>query len=102
MKVFIHEMLIRVSLLLGSWPIRFFGWWIATGYFLFRSSRRRSSVRLYRVIFPNRGRGYYLRCNWRQVHYVAATYADRIEIDGKKGVTLSIQGKEGIAEAARS
>ena len=101
MKAFIHETLIRVSLLLGSWPIRFFAWWIATGYFLFRSSRRRSSIRLYQVIFPNRRLWYYLCCTWRQFHSFAATYADRIEIDRKKGVTISIQGKEGIVEAAR-
>jgi predicted LPLAT superfamily acyltransferase len=101
MKAFIHETLTRVSLLLGSWPIRFFGWWIATGYFLFCSSRRRSSARLYQVIFPNRRLWYYLCCTWRQFHSFAATYADRIEIDRKKGVTISIQGKEGIVEAAR-
>jgi predicted LPLAT superfamily acyltransferase len=102
MKALIYEMLIRVSLLLGSWPIRFFAWWIATGYFLFRSSRRKSSIRLYQVIFPNRRLGYYLCCTWRQFHSFAASYADRIEIDRKKGVTVSVQGKEGILEAARS
>ena len=101
MKAFIHKMVIRVSLLLGSWPIRFFAWWIATGYFLFRSSRRRSSIRLYQVIFPNRRLWYYLYCTWRQFHSYAATFAERIEIDRKKGVTTSTQGKEGIVEAAR-
>ena len=102
MKAFLLKTVTRVSLLLGSWPIRFFAWWIATGYFLFRSSRRRSSIRLYQVIFPNRRRWYYLCCTWRQFHSFAATYADRIEIDRNKGVTISVQGKEGILEAARS
>jgi predicted LPLAT superfamily acyltransferase len=101
MKVFLHKTVTRVSLLLGSWPIRFFAWWIATGYFLFRPSRRRSSVRLYQVIFPNRRPWYYLYCTWHQFHSFAATYADRIEIDGRKGVTTSTQGREGIVEAAR-
>ncbi|HVP78968.1 MAG TPA: hypothetical protein VMV04_13860 [Thermodesulfobacteriota bacterium] len=100
MKAFIHQAVIRVSLLLGSWPIRFFAWWIATGYFLFRPPRRRSSIRLYQVIFPNRPGWYYLYCTWRQFHSYAATFAERIEID-KKGVTTSTQGRENLVEAAR-
>jgi predicted LPLAT superfamily acyltransferase len=101
MKAFIHHAVIRVSLLLGSWPIRFFAWWIATGYFLFRSSRRRSSIRLYQVIFPERSAWYYLYCAWRQFHSYAATFAERIEIDREKGVTTPTQGKEEFAAAAR-
>jgi predicted LPLAT superfamily acyltransferase len=101
MKAFIHKVVIRVSLLLGSWPIRFFAWWIATGYFLFLSSRRRSSIRLYQVIFPDRRVWYYLYCTWRQFHSYAATFAERIEFGRKKGVTTSIQGKEGFVEVAR-
>ena len=101
MKAFIHKMTIRVSLLLGSWFIRFFAWWIATAYLLFRPSRRRASLQLYRVIFPDKNRWYLLYCTWQQFHSFAATYADRIEIDSKEGVTISTQGQEGILEAAR-
>jgi predicted LPLAT superfamily acyltransferase len=101
MKAFLLKTVTRVSLLLGSWPIRFFAWWIATGYFLFRPSRRRSSVQLYQVIFPNRRLWYYLYCTWRQFHSFAASYADRIEIRGNKGVTTAAQGRERIVEAAR-
>jgi lauroyl/myristoyl acyltransferase len=101
MKAFIHQALIRGSLLLGSWPIRFFTWWIATGYFLFRSSRRRSSIQLYQVIFPKRSLGYYLYCTWRQFHSYAATFAERIEFDRKKRIMTSTQGREGLVEAAR-
>ena len=101
MKALIHKALIRASLLFGSWPIRFFAWWIATGYCLFRSSRRRSSIRLYQVIFPNRRLWYYLYCTWRQFHSYAATFSERIEIDRKKGVTTSTQGRENLVEAAR-
>ncbi len=101
MKAFFHKLTIRVSFLLGSWFIRFFAWWIATGYFLFRPSRRRSSLQLYKVIFRDKNRWYHLYCAWHQFHSFAATYADRIEIDSRKGVTISTQGKEGIIEAAR-
>jgi predicted LPLAT superfamily acyltransferase len=101
LKAFIHKALIRVSLLFGSWPIRFFAWWIATGYFLFRSSRRRSSILLYQVIFPDRSLGYYLYCTWRQFHSYAATFAERIEFAREKGVTTSTQGRENLVESAR-
>jgi predicted LPLAT superfamily acyltransferase len=101
MKAFIHETLIRVSLLLGSWPIRFVAWWIATGYFLFRSSRRKSSIGLYQVIFPKRSRWYYLYCTWRQFHSHATTFAERIEFDRNQGLTTSTQGKENLVEVAR-
>ena len=100
MKAFIHHALIRVSLLLGSWPIRFFAWWIATGYFLFRFSRRKSSIRLYRVIFPERPAWYHFYCAWRQFHSYATTFAERIEFE-RKGVTTSTQGRERLVEAAR-
>ena len=93
---------LKISFLLGSWPIRFFAWWVATGYFLFRSSRRRASIHLYRVIFPNRGLWYDFYCAWRQFHSFAATYADRLEADKKKGGIISVQGSEGIMEAGRS
>ena len=101
MKGFIHKALIWVSLFLGSWPIRFFAWWIATGYFLFRSSRRRSSIGLYQAIFPNRKGWYYLYCTWRQFHSFAATFAERIEFRRKKGVTASTQGGGALVETAR-
>ena len=100
MKAFIHKTLIRVSLLLGSWPIRFFACWIATGYFLFLSSRRRSSIRLYQVIFPEKSRWYYLYCTWRQFHSYATTFAERLEFDRKK-VTTTTQGRERLLEVAR-
>jgi predicted LPLAT superfamily acyltransferase len=101
MKAFFHKMITMVSFLLGSWFIRFFAWWIATGYLLFRPPRRRSSLQLYQAIFPKRRGWYHLYCAWRQFHSFAATYADRIEVDSKKGVTFSIQGKEGIIKVAR-
>jgi predicted LPLAT superfamily acyltransferase len=101
MRVFIHRITLRASFLLGSWVIRLFAWWIATGYFLFRPSRRRSSLQLYRVIFHDKNRWYHLSCVWRQFHSFAATYADRIEIESKKGVTISTHGQEGVIEADR-
>ena len=101
LKAFFLKKLIRFSLLLGSWPLRFIAWWIVTGYFLIRPSRRRSSLRFYQDIFPGRSPWYYLYCSWRQFHSFSATYADRIDMDGKKGVTTFTQGGEELRERAR-
>ncbi len=101
MKAFLFKTVFKISTLLGSWPIRFFAWWVSTGYFLFHSFRRSASVELYRVIFPNRGLWYFYYCAWRQFHSFADTYADRLEGDGKKGGITSVQGSEGVLEAGR-
>jgi predicted LPLAT superfamily acyltransferase len=101
MRAILHKTLIRTSLLFGSWPVRVFAWWIATGYFLFRSCRRRSSLGLYRVIFPDRKLWYHLYCTWRQFHFYASTFADRVELRRENRVTTSTQGRDGLVEAAR-
>jgi predicted LPLAT superfamily acyltransferase len=101
MKAFLLNSLLKVSLALGSWVMRFIAWWIATGYFLFKSSRRNASIGLYEVIFPDRGRWFYLICAWRQFHSFAGTYADRIEVYSDKRVIAAAQGGEKLVEAGR-
>jgi predicted LPLAT superfamily acyltransferase len=101
MKAALFKIFLRGSLFFGAWPIRFFAWWIATGYFFFRSSRRRASTHLYRVIFPQKSPWYYLYCTWRQFHSFAATYGDRVELDAKKEGGVAVQGDEGIIEAGK-
>ena len=101
MKALLLKSLSKTSLALGSWVMRFIGWWIATGYFFFRSSRRSASVGLYEVIFPDRGHFYYLYCAWRQFHSFAGTYADRIDVYANKRVTTTAQGREKLVEEGR-
>jgi predicted LPLAT superfamily acyltransferase len=101
MKAFLLKALSKTSLALGSWVMRFVAWWIATGYFLFQSSRRNSSVGLYEVIFPGRGHVYHLTCAWRQFHSFAGTYADRIEVSSNKKFTTTAQGREKLMEEGR-
>ena len=86
---------------MGSWVIRFVAWWIATGYFLFLSSRRNSSVGLYQVLFPDRRHGYHLACAWRQFHSFAGAYTDRIELYSNKGAIPPAQGREKLVEEGR-
>jgi predicted LPLAT superfamily acyltransferase len=100
MKALLLRTLTAASVQVGSWLIRFVAWWVATGYFLFRPSRRGSSVRLYHAIFPNRSRVYRLYGTWRQFHSFSSTYADRILLYGGGGLANSTQGREGLLEAA--
>src|SRR4030042_2072558 len=89
----------RSLFFLGSWPVRFISWWVATGYFLFLPTRRRNSFRLYQVIFPERRGWYHLYCAWRQFHSFAAAFGDRIDADRKKEKLPPTPGREGILEA---
>ncbi|MBA4393574.1 MAG: hypothetical protein C0407_08480 [Desulfobacca sp.] len=102
MKASSLNMLEKICSFLGSWPIRFFAWWIATGYFLFYPSRRRSSLSLYRGIFPDKRIWFYLFCAWRQFHSFAATFGDRIDMGGKRKNSILTQGKEEMLGAVRS
>lgn len=101
MKALLLKTVSKTSLVLGSWLIRFIAWWIATGYFLFLSSRRNVSIRLYEVMFPDRGLGYPLYCAWRQFHAFAATYADRIDVYANRVAIPSAQGRENLIEEGR-
>jgi predicted LPLAT superfamily acyltransferase len=100
MKAFLLKTLTTTSVQAGSWLLRFVAWWIATGYFIFRPSRRGSSVRLYHAIFPNRSTVYWLYGAWRQFHSFSSAYADRVQLYARGGLTTSTQGREGILEAA--
>ena len=101
MKAVLLKIFLQISLFFGAWPIRFFAWGVASGYFFFRSSRRRASTQLYRVIFPQKSPWYYFYCAWRQFHSFAATYADRVELDAKKERGVAVQGDEGVIEAGK-
>ncbi len=101
MKALLLKALSKSSLAMGSWVIRFVAWWIATGYFFLRSSRRNASVGLHEVIFPDRGHVYHLTCAWRQFHSFAGTYADRIDVYSNKRMIPSVQGAERLVEAGR-
>ncbi|MEW6666654.1 MAG: lysophospholipid acyltransferase family protein [Thermodesulfobacteriota bacterium] len=100
MKAFLLRTVTASSVLAGSWLIRFVAWWVATGYFLFRPSRRESSVRLYRAIFPDRSRVYRLYAVWRQFHSFSSAYGDRILLYGRGGLNISTRGRDGLLEAA--
>jgi predicted LPLAT superfamily acyltransferase len=89
----------RSFFFLGSWPVRFISWWVATGYFLVLPTRRRNSVRLYQVIFSDRKGWYHLYCAWRQFHSFAATFGDRIDVARKKEELPPTPGRDGILEA---
>ncbi|RJR28864.1 MAG: hypothetical protein C4576_36060 [Desulfobacteraceae bacterium] len=101
MKSFVVRFLNRVSLLVGGWFIGFFAWWVSTGYFLLKGSRRRASMELYEVVFPGRSYLYHLYCTWRQFHSFAATYSDRVRLHSLPKAISSTKGRENLLELAR-
>jgi predicted LPLAT superfamily acyltransferase len=102
MKAIFLKIMESLSIQLGSRPVRFFAWWVATGYFLFNSTRRRSSISLYQRIFPDKRPWFHLFCVWRQFHSFAATFGERVDMNGKKRDSVIIQGREGFIESTRS
>jgi len=100
MKSFVVSLVNRVSLSVGAWFIGFFAWWVSTGYFLFKPSRRRASVELYRIVFPERSLPYHLYCTWRQFHSFASTYSDRVRLYAGNNAITSTKGREHLIELA--
>ncbi|RJR48884.1 MAG: hypothetical protein C4576_07550 [Desulfobacteraceae bacterium] len=101
MKSLVVRFLNRASLVIGAWFIGFFAWWVSTGYFVFKGSRRRSSMELYNVIFPDRSCIYRLYCTWRQFHSFATTYSDRVRLHALPNAISSTRGRENLLELAR-
>jgi lauroyl/myristoyl acyltransferase len=102
MTSFWMNLLNRVTRLFGPWFYRWVSWFVATGYFLFKSGRVQTSVDLYQALFPGHSRAYYLDWVWKQFHTFADSYADKAALDmGRRFSHVSIDF-EHIASAARS
>ena len=76
-----------------------FAWLVSTGWFLFRPRQVAVSVRLYRALFPGRGRLHAVWLAWRQYHRFAGRYAERLRwrLGGRCDVRL--QGADPLREA---
>ena len=90
----------RASILFGDWLMRFIAWWIATGYFFLRPERLKSSLQLYKNIFPDKTRRHYFYYAWRQFHGFASCYSDRIRLAKGMGLSIIVEGREHVLKAA--
>ncbi len=85
---------------LGIWAVAVLAWVVSTGYFLFRYQRVAASMRVYRRLFPERGRFFHLLCVWRQFHNFASLFSERLYLEAGKEVEIQSEGWQHLEAAA--
>ncbi len=88
----------RLTKILGPWVFGLFAWFVATGYFLFFPARVNNSVRLYRALYPDRGRLFHLWCAWRQFHNFTDVVFDRFVLQEFDAITYTSSGLEHLEQ----
>jgi len=102
MRELLYRLLTAFSPRLGIGVVAAFAWLVATGYFLFLPRRLLVSFRLYRALFPGRGRWHALCCAWRQYHHFAGVFAERLRLQQDGALHHEAEGWEQLAAAASS
>lgn len=102
MKDFAYRTLVVLQKRFGSWVFLLIAWPVATGYFLFFPRRVAVSVRFYRRLFPDRGRGHALWCAWRQYHHFVHVFMDRFHLAEGDDLEMTHEGLEHIFASAES
>ena len=102
MKDLFYRMLILLAQRFGDGIFLLLARPVATGYFLFFPYRVAVSVRFYRRLFPERGRGHALRCAWRQYHGFVHVFLDRYRLARGEEIRTTFEGWDHIVSAAES
>lgn len=104
MKAAFYRTLITLSRGGGMWVMRFFTWWVATGYFLLFPRRLAVSLRFYQAAFPEKGPLHALRCSWGQYHNFSRNFLDRIRLfrDRDAAQSYTSEGFDLLEEAVNS
>ncbi len=104
MKDAFYKALIILSRRSGLWVMRFFTWWIATGYFVLFPKRLAVSLRFYRAVFPDKGIFHALCCSWQQYHNFSRNFLDRVKLFHDKDMTRNYtsEGFDLLEEAVNS
>ena len=87
------------SKILGLWVFKFFAGVVASGYFVLFPARVGHSLRLYRALFPDRGRLYHLGCAWRQFHNFTDVFIDRFVLQEFNEITYISEGMQHLEQA---
>ena len=102
MKDLFYRCLVALARRFGNWIFLLIAWHVATGYFLLFPRRVAVSVRFYRRLFPDRGRGHALRCAWRQYHHFVHVFLDRFRLAEGDDLPTTYEGWEHIVAATES
>lgn len=99
MKRLLYNIVSFLSKHLGSWILRVFVWFVATGYFLFFPARVGTSIYFYSTLYPSRAKLFHIWCAWRQFHSFARVFVDRFEYSNFSNVSYISQGEEHLEDA---
>ncbi|MFP4474622.1 MAG: hypothetical protein ACLFOY_03625 [Desulfatibacillaceae bacterium] len=102
MKAGFYEILKTLGKNLGLWVVALFAWLVSTGYFLFRPTRVRNSMRFYKAAFPDRGFPGRLGLTLRQFHHFATGFVDRLRLAYGKDVEFETEGMEAFFEQTKT
>jgi predicted LPLAT superfamily acyltransferase len=102
MGAFLYGLTIRLSRLVGYWPIRAFAWCVSTAYFLLFPDRVRNSARFYQALFPDRSERNCRRLAWRQFHQFTSVYVDRLKAINGVPFDFREEGGELLRDAVAS
>jgi len=94
MKHFWYRVVSRLSGWLGSWLAWPSVWMVAAWYFVFKPSRRRLSLELYRAVYPERGKRDHLVMAWRQYQSFTTLFVDRMRFVQGRDVPCRVEGRE--------
>lgn len=99
MKRILYNFIAFISKHLGSWVLRVFVWFVATGYFLFLPNRVASSKYFYRNLYRQKSTLYHLWCVWKQYHSFARVFVDRFEYTHFENISYVSEGEEYLDDA---
>lgn len=103
MKGAFYRALITLSRRGGLWIVRFFTWWVTTGYFVLFPARLSVSLRFYRAVFPPKGIFPALCCAWKQYHNFSRVFLDRIAMSGQDALSRTThEGWELLEQAVNN
>jgi predicted LPLAT superfamily acyltransferase len=94
-----YRFTISLSRRLGAWIFPVLLWPVTTAFYVLFPGRVRNSARLYRSLFPDRGRLYPYLCAWRQYHNFAALFMERFELQTHGPVHQTSKGGQYLDEA---
>ena len=101
MKGLFYRAIVLLSKRGGLWVFMIFAWIVSTGFFILFPRRVGVSIRLYRALFPDRGRFYHLWCVWRQYHNFSYVFLERFLVQDLEGLRHTSEGWEHLEEAQR-
>jgi len=102
MRKLLYKSIILLSKKLGLWIFVVFAWTVSTGFFLFFPFRVGNSIRIYRILFPDRSWFYHTWCAWQQFHNFTDVFFDRFLLQDFGDISYTSEGWEYLEQAIKN